>query len=559
MRYGFEPRLSGVAALMISIAAVPGAVKAADPCFTTKTNQTAASAAAVAAGVSVVAANSSTSQLLESVGERREEQANSCPAGYVSVNGSCEPEAPMVAEASAPAADQAEPAQAASSSSGGGGGGGGASSSAGSGSGSAAKAAAESASAPKPKKVAKVSKPSSSAASEPSEPVQSAPVDQGPDTAGSVQRVAGVWAEGFGEYEELGGLTIGGVKGVKRDQTNTGFLSGMDRTFWTSSNGGVMVGALGGASYTGQKFSQTRTSQLQPTTFTFDCPECRDFGGPNNPGRASFEFDRRHNITSDVEQSSQGESVGLYGSAFHGGFFVDGLFKVDLLELRRQTTVVDRFERKADAQLSTLDPALQDAASVKNDGPVVVDGNTCIVRNVGQSEADAVIFSDPQSTTTTRIEKANYENYIFASNIGYRGDVDRNMGLWWEPSGSLTYIHTSFGGDGARMGLDDGDTLRLQGGARFGITRFVPSGGYVWTASIGAYAYSDVLVDGFVKDGSGIAPTSFDAEEGKLRGLGLLQLEATWLEGYTWYAEAQARGGEDLWAVGGKLGGRIEW
>lgn len=561
MRHVFRPRAARAVSLLLSVSVFALDAKAANPpCFTSKTENAVASGAAAAAAVSVGAAATSTNQALELVAERREEQTQSCPSGYFLVNGACQPVATVVADSETlpePAAEtvEADAAPAESQSSGGSGSGGSGASGGGSSAGTA-KAAKTMTSKPKP-----VSQSASAGDVAPS----GSYADVRPDAPeGPSQMGFEVWGEGFGEYEELEGLKIGKATGIRRDQKVRGFLSGIDKTFQTSSDGGIVLGVLGGASRSDQKFTTASERQIQATTYRLE-PEFPTTDLDGRPVRAVFDFDRPHELTTSVEQTQDGGSAALYASAYKGGFFFDGLFKVDFMEVRRTSEVTDRFDRTITGfTLSTARPSnVLPAQGIARDA----DGNSCIISQlnpgdqsqVGDIRQSGIRFENPQTTTTTVVEKANFENYILAGNVGYRADLDQASGLWWEPSGSLTYVHTDFGEDGAKMGFDDGDTLRLQGGARIGVTRLHEPGRMFWTVAAGAYAYSDVLVDGFVKEGNGIPISSFDSEEGKLRALGVLQLNLDWIDGYSLYVEGQARGGEDLWAVGGKVGGRLAW
>jgi hypothetical protein len=212
-------------------------------------------------------------------------------------------------------------------------------------------------------------------------------------------------------------------------------------------------------------------------------------------------------LTFDQKQSVEGTSLGLYGSYFSNtGFSADLLYKLDLFDLTQSDSVA------ADTGC----------------------GNT--------------ILNHHGETSLT--------NHIVASNLYYRWSY--SGGVWVEPSVGLRFTHTSVGGNGANIGLDDGDALRVQGGVRVGRYWFTP-GGYLVTTAITGLLYSDVYVDGFALPGIGVAPGVGEVDEGKLRVMGIAQAKIDMLNGTSWYGQVEVRGGEDLIGVGGKVGLRVQW
>ncbi len=520
---------------------------AVEPCFTDNVPSAASNAASAAAAVSVAAADSSTNQILQVLQQRREQQQQSCPTGYILVGSACEP-AQTASTESAPE-PEAEPvasqSSAASQS---------AATSSGAGSGAASQSSpgasgspAKKSSAPKPKPQPAAASAQPAPASETVAAYSEPPVVQ-PSKWGS-------WAEGYLDYEKLQGLTLGGVDDITQKQTTSGYNSGTDLTFATGRGGTLLIGAMGGALRVKQEFSTLRQSGVLPTDFAIEIDPAdgnAQFLPPDT--RADITLDLPRSIETDIEQVQTGQSLGLYGSHIKNGWFIDGLFRADLMEIERVTVLNDT--RIGSIENLRFGPDLDPRGN----------GNTCFFDNT--QVPDAVEFRNnldgtnallgPAITERTVIrEKADFENYTFGARIGTRIDIDTAQGTWWEPSANLTYLFSNFGSDGVRLGFDDGHLLTLQGGARWGITQFNDNGGYFWTVAAGAYAFSDVLIDGFAADGFG--PAAFETEEGEIRALGTLQLSATWLNGMTWYSEGQIRGGEDLFGVGGKIGGRIQW
>ncbi len=549
MRLAPTPPYRGTVVVLATVSVLATEAVAGPPCYTSDPNSQSATGAATAAGVSVVAANSSTAQILEMVAERREEQTQSCPAGYVSVGGACQPAATEVAAATPPEVEETALEDSGAS---------GASSSSAANASSAngysqtsAKASSSSAGASSPRsagtRMKAVSKPSDAPSADAAGEAATAP--DGPSADLTRTRASGAWLEGYGEKEQLSGLRIGlgdgATAAVTRDQTTAGFLTGFDRTIALAGRSALVVGALGGHSNIYQRFS--------PVSGTFNLSTNYDITPtPGIPAPSvSYDFLMPHDLTLSVEQEQQSDTVGVYGSYVDGGFFLDGLFSVDFRRLRQTTVRHDGYKHD-----------LTGVAIGNDNQPTSVDGDPvnygCIVSPTGFAGIRDK-FGDYRVDSETEVQKARFENYVVAMNLGYHADLDKVRGTWWEPAGTITFTYADFGSDGRAMGLDDGNTLRLQGGARFGITRLAPEGRYLWSVSAGAYAYSDVVVDGYVIGGTGFSTGSAEVEEGLLRFLGTLRADLSWIDGYSWYAEADTRQGDGLEAYGGKIGGRIEW
>ena len=144
--------------------------------------------------------------------------------------------------------------------------------------------------------------------------------------------------------------------------------------------------------------------------------------------------------------------------------------------------------------------------------------------------------------------------YVIAANIYHR----RDYGSYWiEPTAGFRYNFTEYGSGAAALGLDEGNSLRLQAGVRVG-RDWVGTDGRLWGISVLGGIYSDVVVDGYVV-GAGGANTILETDEGKVRALGQVRAKVTSRDGVTFYGQAELRGGEDYFGVGGKLGVRYEW
>jgi hypothetical protein len=232
------------------------------------------------------------------------------------------------------------------------------------------------------------------------------------------------------------------------------------------------------------------------------------------------------------------------------------------MHLTRRTTGSDSFpevENNLNQGSNNLGQTVPAGLQPRPSDNRIVDreGNVCFTGSAADGTA-VVNFSDDLTTRAINSSQStDFRNYVLASNIGYHFDLDR--GYWFEPTGRITYTFAHFDSDAAELGLDDGHTLRLQAGGRLGKTILDQYAGRIWTVAVGAYLYSDVLVEGFVANGQGISSGPLEQDEGKLRVLGTLLGQVTTFDGYSVYAEGEVRGGEDYWGVGGKLGARVEW
>jgi Autotransporter beta-domain len=145
-------------------------------------------------------------------------------------------------------------------------------------------------------------------------------------------------------------------------------------------------------------------------------------------------------------------------------------------------------------------------------------------------------------------------NYVIAANAYYRHDLGHQ--LWLEPMVGIRYVDSQLGSGAAALGLSDGNALRLQAGARIG-TDWVSADQRLWSVSFLAAAYSDVSVNGFTATAPG--SVTLDTDEGEVRALGQLRAKVTTVDGFSYYGQAEVRGGNDYWGVGGKIGLRYEW
>jgi hypothetical protein len=207
--------------------------------------------------------------------------------------------------------------------------------------------------------------------------------------------------------------------------------------------------------------------------------------------------------TEAKSQDVQGTMLGLYTTYFRGGFAIDLVAKSDLFNL--------------------------DQVGLNSD--------------CGRPGTGSVGFV----------------NYVVASNAYYRRDLGNQ--IWFEPMMGLRVVQTNFAGGAGALGFKDGNSLRLEGGARIG-SDWVSADHRLWSLSFFAAIYSDVTVNGYTSPGtvmSGNPTDVLDQDAGALRVLGQLRAKVTTVDGFSYYGQAEVRGGENYLGVGGKIGLRYEW
>jgi len=366
------------------------------------------------------------------------------------------------------------------------------------------------------------------------------------------QPAFGAWIEGFGDYEKRTGSTA-------QTQRTLGTTFGIDRRFY-SNQWGIQLGLLGGYSKIQQdKGSVTRKENLNTDydiTSTFLPPE-----GPPDPNRVfnfRYTLPTEHEIESSTRQTLDGLNLGVSLAFFKNGFFSDWLAKVDFFDVRRRTQFSDTFNRTLNGKFqinndlngeipgfdpTSPNPALSTAPDVGCLNKFDIDGNPIV----------PFTLDDPATTVSQLIEETTLRNYVIANNFGVRFDF--KDGYWLEPSAGIQFTYSDYGSNAAALGLKDGYALRVEAGAKVGNAQLL-SQGAVWSTSVGAYLYTDVLVDGLVISTTG---STIQTDEGKIRAKGIFQSRLDFANGVSAYAEFAGRVGEDYKGVSGKLGGRIEW
>jgi outer membrane autotransporter protein len=272
------------------------------------------------------------------------------------------------------------------------------------------------------------------------------------------------WIKGYGDYEQRDGQASFSFAGTNFTsnlgyrQGTGGIMGGIDAV-WSglaTATDGLVLGLLAG-------YTDSRV-ELR------DSPTTQVFSGP---------------------------SAGAYGTYLSGNWFLDLLFKVDLLSLD--------------------------------------------ISSPGLSQS------------------ANPTNYNLATNIGYKFALPN--GYYIEPTAGLEYVRTNFEHATAltatTVDLHNGDALRARAGARIG-TEWVIGNVRVEPSLLGqVYEIAEATNNALLVNGTSISmPSDVGRARGEVQGLvNVLNLQT----GLSGFARVDTRFGEDLWSVGGKVGMRYRF
>ena len=473
-------------------------------------------AAATAAGTSLAAAEASTAQVMELVAQRRAQEAEACPANFIKVGGACQPVRRITSTSQPASSAPATPVNTGATLTS-----------------SAKPSAARRLSAGTPDR--RRSDVSPDDVSVKPEPV--------------VERNA-VWSEAFADYERRTGLGDA-TSSASRSQRTAGLVVGADHAVQNGYSG-IVFGLVGGVSDTRQEFQRSSSQQLD-TNYIVDLSKEFAFQDPNfTPTSFSYLLPENHTFDSLQKQTLTGPSLGWTLSFFRGGFFSDAIVKADFLDLKRTSTVSDTYGRTLNANFEQI--ILDQNGQVANPQG---QAPGCINLNDQNGPINPpYTITNRQTTTTVIAQQTSAINFIVAENLGYHFDLPQ--GNWIEPLIGARYSYSTYGSNAASLGLEDGHAIRVQGGARFGFTRFVLDR-YVWTTSLTTLLYSDVLISGFVTNADGFSAGALLADQGKLRVQGALTSKVDLLNGVSTFAEVQTRYGQDYWGIGGRVGARYEW
>jgi hypothetical protein len=147
-------------------------------------------------------------------------------------------------------------------------------------------------------------------------------------------------------------------------------------------------------------------------------------------------------------------------------------------------------------------------------------------------------------------------NYVSALNLYQKYDFK----TWWvEPTLGVSDTRTIWNSAGQALGISDGNSFRVQGGARVG-TQW-QWGSVPVDATLAGLLYDDVSITGgtiATVVGGTLVPTG----EGLIFGQGLGRLQFDWsqsIKGLSTYLEGEVRGSSGVFGAGGKLGIKYLW
>jgi hypothetical protein len=441
----------------------------------------------------------SNNSALGKIRERREQEATSCAAGFSRVGGECRRDAPPPREA-----QRREPPPRAEK---------GKRVAAGKGKGKARVAEAE----PAGPRIGKRYRPSAAVEIGAAEPAGGlgtgggrwtlfgTPIPIAPDSR------FGAWVEAYGDFERRTGSTPAYVLtgplvaqpfvpirvSAESETSSYGVQMGFDLTTRgvLTPGDGLITGLLIGAAHSDLALKTQSTSS--------------DFGLVDN---GSSRLDARFN----------GGSVGVYATYFDGPLSADFLAKADIFNLTASFTDVIAF------------------------APNFVDGEGTPFYGPARR-----LFPYSSSASAPVIDVS------LAGNVNYRLPLIAQM--WIEPTFGVQYTTTMYDSSGVKLGLADGEQVRVQGGARVGSPLQLYSTPV--TLTVTGLVYDDVLVaGGFVStlafNGANVLAK---ANEGKPRGRGIVALNFDHGEGISSFIQGEVRGGSGLIGGGGKAGVRFSW
>src|SRR5215470_239744 len=149
---------------------------------------------------------------------------------------------------------------------------------------------------------------------------------------------------------------------------------------------------------------------------------------------------------------------------------------------------------------------------------------------------------------------------ISVTNAGISGNVqykNKFGASFLEPTAGFSFTRTMFGDNAALMGLQDGSTLRLQAGARFG-TAFTANG-ISFEPTLAVLAYSNVIADGTTVATVPVPVPVTPTDQGLVRGEVDPELNLDFNNGYSAYVRGSVRFGTELVGGSAKIGLRKQF
>jgi len=165
----------------------------------------------------------------------------------------------------------------------------------------------------------------------------------------------------------------------------------------------------------------------------------------------------------------------------------------------------------------------------------------------------ADFFGVDQTQAGSSTISLGLDNYAVGFNLANKYNL--NPSWWLEPTVGFLHTNTVWNGAGHDLGLTDGETWRVQGGARLGAST-------VWNAvqvdaTLTALAYDDVSIRGGTI--STVAAPLVPTDEGKVFGQLIGRLNFDYRNGLSSFLEGEVRGREGVFGAAGRVGLRYTW
>ena len=321
----------------------------------------------------------------------------------------------------------------------------------------------------------------------------------------------GAWAQGFGNVEDRSAV---GHSSINCCTALPGVPGGIPIGLTISeSSHSDTYGFLGGIDYTARSLARPDDGLILGVLVGY---LGSDFHIKTST--ASSNVQNVNNGSGTINATLSGASTGVYATYFSGPFTADLTFKADIFDLN---------ESFADQLAFTI--------NVNSAGHVVAPGVNA--------------FSGNGSGGLTNLSTFGNLSY----RIGAFGPV------WIEPTVGFQYTESLYDGRAKReLGLDNGELLMVQGGARVGTDTLLNQRRL--TTSLTGLVFSNIIVDGGSIQG-GFFGTNLLAksDEGKVRGRGILAVNYEMGNGMDVFAQGDVYGGDRLFGAGGKGGFRVRW
>jgi hypothetical protein len=148
----------------------------------------------------------------------------------------------------------------------------------------------------------------------------------------------------------------------------------------------------------------------------------------------------------------------------------------------------------------------------------------------------------------------NLTNAGASGNIQYKQQLASNVFV--EPTAGYSFTRTMYGANAALNGLSDGNTLRLQGGARSGVSWVM--GAVNAEFSLKGLVYSNVVADGSPTTADPMSPNA-PTDQGKIRGEFDPALNLDFGQGYSMALSGSVRFGEGMTGGSANVNFRKQW